>query len=120
MSQKEKSLAHFQNLYLLAMADEKLEIEEKIFLTEITRKLGLSLEDVSPIIDNYKNLDMIIPDTNEQRLFQLKDLVRMMLIDAQIHDDEYTICLRFAEKYGFSQGTLEGLIDQVLKEEKLN
>ena len=50
MSQKEKNLAHFQNLYLLAMADEKLEIEEKIFLTEITRKLSLSLEDVSPII----------------------------------------------------------------------
>lgn len=104
---------HFQNLVAVAYADGKLDKQEVEFLAEKAEENGIPKEIVDKIIDNVDNLEFIIPLNQEEREEQLTDSVYMAMIDGEVHDKEYDLCLKIAEKLDFDQEYLNDIIKLV-------
>lgn len=109
-----KAIYYFQNLYLVAVADKVLASEEKEYLMQVAQKMGLSAAETSDIMLNSHNLDLVMPETKEEQLTQLEDVITMMMMDKKIHDKEYDLCLRFGQRIGLSKKDLDLLILKVV------
>ena len=110
---QQKKLAFFQNLILIAAADGILENDESRFLLDIGNRLGLAPEDAMPIADNLRLLSFIIPADGMQKTLELQTLVQMMLEDGKIHDREYSLCLEYAHRIGYSKEILDDMVKQL-------
>ncbi len=114
-SKKTIKLEHFQNLVAVAYADGCLDIDEAEFLAERAEEYGFPKKIVDEIIDNVENLEFIIPLNNEEKEEQLTDSVYMAMIDGEIHDREYDLCLKIAEKLDLDKDYLDEIIELTKK-----
>lgn len=108
----EQHLGIFQNLFLIAVADGSLSPEEEEFLKDVAANLGLSQQDVDNILENHQSLDFIIPEDDEEKYFSLKNLVYMMVVDGDIEESEYKLCLNFAERVGMGRKEIEEILTE--------
>ena len=114
MLSKSQKRSYFQNLFLVANADGHYADEEKLFLEEVARKLGLESREAEKITNNPQKLDFIIPDSKDEKLKQLEDIIVLMMADKKIHKKEHELCLLFAEKIGYSRQKLDKIVKKVL------
>jgi len=110
---RQKKLAFFQNLILLAAADGQLSSGESDLLLQIGNKLGLKPDDVLPIADNLSVLSFIMPADGLQRTLELQTLVQMMLQDGHIDAREYGLCMEYANRIGYSKDILDDMVSQL-------
>ncbi|KAA3438130.1 hypothetical protein [Rufibacter hautae] len=110
LNTKQKKLAFFQNLVLVAVADNYLDQQESDFLVSIGKRLDLTEEDTTPIADNLPLLSFIIPEEGLQKTMELQSLVMMVLQDGVIDKAEYNLCLEYARRIGYSKDTLDEFI----------
>lgn len=103
-------------MYLLALADGKITIEETSLLDEVAKRIGVSNEEIESIQTEAPYLDFFVPDDNKERLTHLESIIRMMIIDGEIHQLEYNLCLTYAYKSGCDQLVLDMLIEKVTQE----
>ncbi|WP_192820871.1 hypothetical protein [Rufibacter sp. LB8] len=115
LNTKQKKLAFFQNLLLVAMADNYLDQNESDFLVSIGERLNLTQEDTTPIAENLNVLSFIIPEEGLQKTLELQSLVMMVLQDGHINDQEYNLCLDYARRVGYSKDTLDEFIKDLSK-----
>ncbi len=108
----QKKLAFYQNLVLVAAADKVLDNGESELLLFIGNKLGLTPEDVMPMVDNLGLLSFIIPESGLQKTLELQTLVQMMMQDGDIHDREYALCLEYTNRIGYGKAFLDDMIKQ--------
>lgn len=110
---KQKKLAFFQNLIIVAAADGQLDARESDFILDVGNRLGLRAEDVMPIADNLKLLSFIIPEEGLQKTLELQTLVQLMVQDGQVHDREYILCQEYAHRIGYGKEILDDLVKQL-------
>ena len=114
--EKEQEKIHhmgiFQNLYLIACADGRIDESEENLLLEVAYNLGLSQEEVESIIESNEELEFIIPEDPEEAYYSLKNLVYMMIVDGEVDENEYALCMQFAQQIGLGQHEIE----EILKE----
>lgn len=108
----QKKLAFYQNLVLVAAADNVLEKGESELLLTIGNRLGLSADEVMPMADNLGVLTFIIPEDGLQKTLELQTLVQMMTQDGSIHDKEYALCLEYANRVGLGKAILDDMVKQ--------
>jgi len=108
--ERNEHLAIFQNLYLIAAADGIIGPAEQELLLEVARNLGLGQPDLELVLDSDTPLDFIIPEDEEERYFSLKNLVYMMVVDGEIDENEYQLCVSFAKRIGLGQEAVEKII----------
>lgn len=113
MTNKEKLLACFRNIYKIAIADGYLVREEKEMLLEMGQKMGVSRSQARDIMQKINYLDFIIPEDSQEQLEHLEYIIQMMMIDNEIHDREYELCYAFAKKIGKNEVILQKMIDKV-------
>lgn len=116
--EKQKALDYFQNLYLVAVADGRLAEQEKATLVKFAQKMGINAREASQIMLNIRLLDFAIPEDKEEQITQLTEIVRLMMADGHIHEKEFELCRRYAEKIGKSEVTLNKLIANVQAEKQ--
>jgi tellurite resistance protein len=102
MIDKQKKLSHFQNVALVAAADEALQEIEMEYLVRIGETLGLTsaemVEAVRSLPENF-----VIPQTEKEKQEQLDDVLFILTSKADgIHEPEYEACVDFARQLGFS------------------
>ncbi|GAB3526382.1 hypothetical protein GCM10027443_01450 [Pontibacter brevis] len=110
---KDKKLAFFQNMVLVAMADKYIDEKESDFLLSIGQQLDLSAEDTLPITDNLSSLSFIIPQEGLQKTLELQALVMMVLQDGEVEEREYNLCLEYTRQIGYSKEILDELISKL-------
>lgn len=110
---KEKALAYFQNLYLIAVADGRLSPEETKFLVQYAHEIGISPRETTMIMSSIKNLDFIIPESEEEKMNQLEDIALMMLLDKKIDRKEYELCATYADMIGKGRMDLDRIIAKI-------
>lgn len=115
MVDHQKALTYFQNLFILAAGDGILAEDEKSFLMQVAEMMGLGIRETTEIMMNRLNLNLVIPDSEEERKTQLEDVVLMMLVDRKIHENEYNLCLKFAHELGLEKEDLDKIIIEVIK-----
>lgn len=104
--------AILHNLYLIAKADGELTEEELNLLLEVAFNLSQSQEDISMVLDHKLPDVFTIPSDPEERWFSLKNLVFMMIIDGEISEIEYDLCLKYAEAAGMGEEEIEDILDE--------
>lgn len=112
---KQKKLAFFQNLVLVAIADRYIDEKESDFLLSIGNRLDLSAEDTQEITDNLPSLSFSIPEDGLQKSLELQALVLMVLQDGEVEEREYNLCLEYANRIGYTQEILDKLITKLAK-----
>jgi len=104
---------HFQNLVAVAHADGEIEETEIEFLSEKALEFGISKEEVDSVLARLDQLQFEIPLNNCEREDQLSDIVFMSMIDGDVAEKEYGLCLRIAEKLDFRKSDLDKVISLV-------
>ncbi|MEO0471545.1 MAG: TerB family tellurite resistance protein, partial [Bacteroidota bacterium] len=110
--ERERHIGIFQNFYLIAMADGYVDADEEKLLFQVAENLGLGQRDVDEISQNHQNLDFVIPDSEDEKFYSLKNLVYMMIIDGKIEETEYALCVKFAGMIGMGKHDVDALIDE--------
>ena len=104
-------IEHFANLVAVAYSDGFLDREEQEFLTERASDYGLSTDEVERIINKAEKLQFVVPLNSEEKEDQLADIVYMAMIDGEVHEKEYELCLSIAEKLEFKKKDLDHVIE---------
>ncbi len=111
MDDKKIRLEHFANIVAVAASDGFISDEEFDLLKDRAIEYGLTERDVNEIIDKAESLEFIIPMNQVEREEQLSEAVLMSMIDGDIADKEYALCLKIADKLGFDEKYLNHIIN---------
>ena len=94
----------------VAMADGTLRDEEREFFHDRAIELGFSLETIQDMlsadIDKLRNTNSY----NVDDVDFLSDIVAMAMIDGELHQKEYDLCIKLAQKLGYSKDDVDSTI----------
>lgn len=116
MNDQEKNLATFQNLCVIAHADGVIHENELALLAELAGSMGIDHEKAEKLMDHGAQLAFIIPDSEQERLMEMRMVVLMMVADGKIHDREYKGCLALAAQMGIEKAYLDEVIEVYKKQ----
>jgi len=109
-SRDKLNIEYFRALMAVAMADGKLLEVEKDFFRDRAEELGFPLETIqdmfSSTIEDLQNASNYEVDDVDF----LTDVVAMAMIDGELHDDEYNLCVKLVEKLNYSKADLDNTI----------
>ncbi len=110
MGNTEEKLSHIRNLVVLAHSDGHFDESEEYFIRKVGLKCGLSERDIKLISMRPESVNFLPPKNYEDRVEQLYDLISIILIDNEIHDNEMVMCKKFAKRLGFN----DKIVDQIV------
>jgi len=104
-------------LLLLALtnADGKSSINEQKFILDIASQLGISAEEVSQLQSSFKHFKIQIPESEQDRMTILYQLLFLMRIDAEIAEPEKEIIHQIALKFGVHPDLTNDLIQVMIE-----
>lgn len=112
--QSREKLSHLKNLVAVAVVDGKIEKNEMAALATVMARDGLTPSDLERCIKNPKGIKFLPPETPEQRIIYLKDMVLLMMCDGEIDDKELTLCKATAIALGFRHEVIDALISDII------
>jgi len=104
-------MSHVKNLLSVALADEKFHKEELKFIYQWGERYDLIPDQMDQILKEVDGYHPIIPNSADQRLGQLLDLTRIMLIDGSVDSREFEFCEKVASGYGYHKEIIKLLLD---------
>ncbi len=111
MSEKKIKLEHFANIVAIAASDGDISDSELKHLRVRAIEYGLVENEVDKLIKDAEKLEFKVPMNQVEREEQLSEAVLMSMIDKQIADKEYELCLKIANKLGFDEKYLNHIIE---------
>jgi len=111
---KGRNQGHFASIVRVAMENNHLSAEEKLFLDKLAKQLEISDEDYKEILANPFKYPINPPYLHVQRLERLYDLSRMVYADHLLGPKQKDILTRFALALGFTPGNVHYIVDKAL------
>lgn len=112
---KKKRLSHIKNLIALAASDGEIDKNELDLIFKIGARVGLSNDELSRIIERPDSISFKIPDSFGDRIEQLHDMVLIMMIDGELHENEITLCKLIAIRLGFKHQIIDKMVYDVIE-----
>ena len=106
--------ARFRNLLTLALADGVLDKNELEYLFKISDKFYFTREEISELLSTSDQLTFEAPDSDEDRLIQLHEAVELMMLDGEVDEREYQVCMSVAAGLGFNSDNVEKTVDKMI------
>lgn len=106
--------SHIMNLMTLAISDGHIDKREQELLFEIASRWGLSPNEFQEILKNPHKVKFTPPTNNQDRAYQLLDLVFMMMIDGKIRESEMDLCKTLAPSLGYPPSIVDKLVKIVV------
>lgn len=106
-------LEHFVNLVAVAAADGYLNAREREFLADRAEETGLKAEEYESIVKDADKLHHVVPLNQFQPEDQLMDAIFMSIVDGEIAEQEYQLCVSMACKLGFERSDVEETISEI-------
>ncbi len=113
MMDRQIKLEHFVNLVAIAAADGYLDAREREFLAERAEENGMRAEEFNNIIEDADKLHFVVPLNQVECEEQLNDAVFMSMVDGEISDKEYQLCISLASRLGIAQQEVETVVANV-------
>ena len=101
---------HLKNLISLAKVDGHLHEDEKNLLRKVGEKYGLRQKQIQQLIDSEEKFDLNIPESHDQKMNQLYDLVLMVYADGVVDKNEVHFCKQIVNQYGFKEEIVDWMI----------
>ena len=105
---------HFKNLLSIAFADGILDKSELEFLFKKSNKYFITATEVEGLIENSIHVKPLIIADDKERAEKMLDLIEMMLVDGETHENERRLCMSFGVSLGYSAESINELVDQVV------
>ena len=102
---------HVRNLLALANVDGHLHDDEKALLFKLGEKYGLKERQITNILKSQKENELYIPDSDDEKMDQLYDILLMIYADGVVDDNEVDFCKDMVAKFGYK----ESLVDKLLE-----
>lgn len=106
------------NVLGVMVADGKIDINEQVFLAKVAVRLGMNEKEFKKVLANPSAVEFTPPKDNKERVYQLLDLITMMLADGQITQREMELCINVASRLGFATATVPTLINGIIQRAK--
>lgn len=105
-----------RNLLVMAAADGSLTEREISFLTDRAQDWSIPEDEFAAAVRYAISDDaaLVVPETREERVTMLQELIRMMAADGNLADVEKQLFATAAVKMGFSDDELKEIVDSVL------
>jgi uncharacterized tellurite resistance protein B-like protein len=110
---KASAKSHMRNLIEIAAADGNLGVEEQRLLEYAAVRNNISKEQLKEIQENTSKVRFAVPRSERDKFHQLYDLVHMMSVDLNIHDEELRLCEIFAIKFGYRKEVVRQMIEMI-------
>lgn len=112
---KEKKIikSHIRHLVRLAKSDGILHSDELRFIKKVGKKNGLTDKEIDGIVQNPTSVDIVLPKDNDERFYQIFDLVNLMLKDGEVNDAEIEFCMELANRLGFRKVIVGVLVSKM-------
>ena len=105
--------SHIKNLIEMAAADGNLDTLEFDLLKDIGNRNGISERQINDVRKNPDAVAFLVPKDPREKFSQLFDLVRMMSIDKNVHQEEQKLCNLFAVKFGYKRENAQELVSAI-------
>lgn len=114
-SEKKKRLSHIKNLLVLSGKDGQITKSELDLIFAIAVEKGISPKEFQRIASRPESISFYPPDSYQERIEQLIDLVKVMLVDGEIDEGEMLYCKSMAEKLGFNHRIIDKIVRDVVE-----
>lgn len=101
---------HLKNLIALAKADGHLHQAEEKMIYKIGDKYGLKDRQIASLLRSEKKLELHVPETHDEKMDQLYDVVMMVYADGVVEDSEIEFCEELVDKFGYKKDIVQWLI----------
>lgn len=115
MMNRKIKLEHFVNLVAIAAADGYLDVREREFLSERAEENGMKAEEFDSIINDADKLQFVVPLNQEECEDQINDAIFMSIVDGEISDQEYNLCLSLATRLGIERHEVDEVVNDIKK-----
>jgi len=112
---KARNKGHFSAIVRVALADGRIEPNEKQFLDNMANKLDISEEEYEEILEDPMKYPINPPVMHVQRLERLYDLGRMVHVDHQLGDKQDVMLRRFALALGFPPENVDHIVNKAFR-----
>lgn len=114
VSDKEKKTA-VKNAIVVMLADGKIADAEMNFLQGVCRRVGMNADELNELLSNLNAVEFQLAATQQERTFQLMDVVFMMMSDGNIDKQEMAMCSAIAAKLGFPPMAVPKLVESIVE-----
>lgn len=111
---KSRNKGHFSAIVRVALADDVVTPEEKLFLDKLSSRLEISDAEYAEILENPLKYPINPPYLYAQRLERLYDLGRMVHVDHHLGDKQDILLKKFAIALGFNSSNVNYIVDKAL------
>ena len=116
-SKKDKEkLSHLRNLLAVAVADGIVQNSELGAIAAIMSREGMNPDELERCMKNPDKIDFVVPESDNDKIRYLKDMVALMMIDGVIDDNELKVCKLTAKSYGFRTEVIDAMIRDIIIE----
>ena len=102
---------HLQNLVALAEADGILHEDEIDLLNKIGKHYGLKANEILEIFRNQQGSELKIPANFDQKINQLFEMVKLMMVDKVIDEKEMQLAKELCKSLKFDDKIINLLIE---------
>lgn len=111
---KKEKISHLFNLLAVALADGDVNPVEISCIAKIAKREGLSTEKINEYIQKYAtSIDSVVPKSHQKRLLYLEDMVKIMMVDGKIDENEMKVCKSAAIHLGLSPNLVNQFVDSI-------
>ena len=109
----------FHSLVNLAAADKKFTQEEIAFLIDRANQWQIPTDEFETAMAGIQEgtLEVTIPDSHEDRVLLLKEMIRLMAVDGEMADVEKRLCAQASHRMDFTSTQFASLLDEVIAEQ---
>lgn len=105
--EQSRQKGHFLNLVLLARVDGSISGHENQLLQRVARRLSLTDEQVTEILDNPEDYPMIPPVGREERYERFIQLIQLLVADGQADRQEELLVKKLGVALGFTTDKID-------------
>ena len=109
-SGKKLNIEYFRALMSVAMADGTLRDEEREFFHSRAEELGFPAETIQEMLSLDADELKSTSSYNVDDVDFLSDIVAMAMIDGELHENEYDLCVKLAQKLNYTKEDVDNTI----------
>lgn len=111
----------FRSLVNLAAVDGRFAAEEVAFLVDRAERWGIPSEEFEEAIAGLQSgiAEVTIPESYEDRVELMKEMIRLMAIDGELADEEKKLCARVSANMDFSGPEFDRILVDVIEKGRL-
>lgn len=110
-SDAEKRKSHILNLVLLAQADGQWHENEKKFIADVAKRIGLTDQEHEDLLFSPESVQFVVAQSEEERITLLYDLLFMMKMDGGVSPQEEKMCMELGLRMGFNPMMVQEMIN---------